>query len=160
MAVFVCNMLIDRIYIYLREKNNEQSHPEYRMPLTVISSFILPVAAALFGWAAEKEWPVALLLFLVGIQGFALLTAMVPLMAYVVDAFGLYSASALTAVLIARCLTSTFLPLAVGPITDELGYGWGFMIVSSMCLVVAPIPWLVMRYGERWRQWSAYTRDE
>ncbi|KAA8574730.1 hypothetical protein EYC84_003980 [Monilinia fructicola] len=160
MGVFVCNMLIDRIYIYLRGENGEQSKPEFRMPLTVISAFILPASVALFGWAAEEGWPVSLLLFLVALQGFSILTAMVPLMAYVVDAFGLYSASALTAVLITRCLTSTFLPLAVGPLTDRLGYGWGFMLVSALCLAVAPIPLLVMRYGERWRQCSAYTRDE
>ncbi|KAF7864105.1 hypothetical protein EAF04_007070 [Stromatinia cepivora] len=159
-AVFVCNVLIDRIYIYFRTKNNNKSNPEYRMPLTVISAFILPISIVLFGWTAANEWPVALLLFLVGLQGFAILTGMVPLMAYVVDAFGLYSASALTAVLITRCLTSTFLPLVVGPLTDELGYGWGFMIISGVCLVVAPVPLLVMRYGEKWRQWSTYTRDD
>ncbi|KAF7943857.1 uncharacterized protein EAE97_005927 [Botrytis byssoidea] len=159
-AVFLCNMLIDRIYVYLRTKNNNQSHPEFRMPLTIISGCILPISIALFGWTAAKGWPVAFLLFLIGLQGFAILTGMVPLMAYVVDAFGLYSASALTAVLITRCLTSTFLPLMVGPLTDRLGYGWGFMIVSGVCLVVAPVPWLVMRYGEKWRQYSAYTRDD
>ncbi|ESZ93126.1 hypothetical protein SBOR_6498 [Sclerotinia borealis F-4128] len=158
-AVFLCNMLLDRIYIHLRRKNNNKSHPEHRMPLTIISAFILPFSVALFGWTAANGWPVALLLFSVGLQGFAILTGMVPLMAYVVDAFGLYSASALTAVLIARCLMSTFLPLVVGPLTDELGYGWGFMIVSAVCLLVAPVPLAVMRYGERWRQWSAFTRD-
>lgn len=81
-------------------------------------------------------------------------------MAYVVDAFGLYSASALTAVLITRCLMSTFLPLLVGPLNDAVGHGWGFTIVAGVCLAVAPIPSLVMRYGEKWRQWSTYTRDD
>ncbi|KAB8304151.1 hypothetical protein EYC80_003570 [Monilinia laxa] len=160
MGVFVCDLLIDRIYMHLRGGNSERSKPEFRMPLTVISAFILPLSVALFGWVAEKGWPVGLLLFLVAVQGFSLLTAMVPLMAYVVDAFGLYSASALTAVLITRCLASTFLPLAVGPLTNKLGYGWGFMLVSGLLLVVAPIPSLVMRYGGKWRQWSAYTRDD
>ncbi|KAI9647985.1 hypothetical protein NHQ30_002610 [Ciborinia camelliae] len=164
MGVFICNILIDRIYTHLRSKNNSQSKskssPEYRMPLTIIGGFILPFSIALFGWIAENQWPVPLLLFSVALQGFSILTAMVPLMAYVVDSFSRFSASALTAVLIARCLTSTFLPLAVGPLTNKLGYGWGFMVLSVACLLVAPLPWLVLRFGERWRQWSVYTRDD
>ncbi|RAL60453.1 hypothetical protein DID88_000228 [Monilinia fructigena] len=88
-GVFVCNMLIDRIYMYLCGKNGQRSNPEFRMPLTVISTFILPISVAVFGWVAENGWPVSLLFFLVVVQGYSLLTSMVPLMAYVVDAFGL-----------------------------------------------------------------------
>ncbi|QSZ36412.1 hypothetical protein DSL72_006289 [Monilinia vaccinii-corymbosi] len=160
MGVLACNLLIDRIYIYLGGKNKQGAKAEFCMPLSIASAFILPLSVALFGWAAERAWPVALLLGIVSVQGFAILSAMVPLMAYVVDAFGLYSASALTAVLIARCLASTFLPLAVGPLIDALGYAWGFMMLAGLALVVAPVPWLVMRYGEGWRQWSVYTRDD
>lgn len=84
---------------------------------------------------------------------------MVPLMTYVTDAFGIYSASALTAVLVTRCLMSTFLPLSVVPVTDALGFGWGFVCFAGMCLLLAPLPLLVMRYGYTWRQRSVYTKD-
>jgi hypothetical protein len=129
------------------------------MPLVIASAFLLPASVAFFGWTAQNRWPAALLLCSVGLLGFSLLIGMVPLMAYVVDAFGLYSASALTAVLITRCLMGTFLPLAVGPLTDAVGYGYGFSILAAGCLLLAPIPLIVMRYGSHWRQRSAYTRD-
>jgi hypothetical protein len=84
---------------------------------------------------------------------------MVPLSAYVVDACGLYSASALTGVIVSRCLMGTFLPLAARPLADKLGYGWAFTLLSSLSLALAPIPILVFLYGEKWRQRSEFTRD-
>jgi hypothetical protein len=78
-------------------------------------------------------------------------------MAYVVDAFGQYSASAMTATIITRCLTSTFLPLIIEPLTKKLGYGFGFMVFACGLLMLAPLPLLVLKYGRKWRQFSSYT---
>jgi MFS family permease len=159
-GIVLCASLLDRIYIKFRKANNGIAIPEHRMPLVIASAALLPVSVMFFGWSAERHWPVAFLLLAVGLLGFSLLIGMVPLMAYVVDAFGNYSASALTAVLITRCLMGTFLPLAVAPLTDSLGYGIGFSILAAACIVVAPIPILVLRYGSHWRQSSAYTKDD
>jgi MFS family permease len=158
-GVIICNMTLDRIYIKLRKSNNGIGLPEYRIPLVIIGALLMPIAVTLLGWTAQKHWPVELLLFSVGLLGCFMLVAVVPVMAYVVDAFGEYSASALTAVLIARCLASTFLPLAIVPLDDALGYGWGFTVLAAACVVAVPIPVLVVRYGARWRQHSEYSRD-
>lgn len=86
--------------------------------------------------------------------------ATLPLMAYVVDAFGMYSASAMTAVIVTRCLMGTFLPLATEPLIEKFGYGLAFTFLGVLTLGLAPIPIVVMRYGHKWRQRSAYTRDD
>jgi len=95
----------------------------------------------------------------VGLLGFTLVLEMIPVMAFVVDAFGLYSASAMTGVIVMRCLMGTFLPLTTSPLVDNLGYGWGFTVLAALSLSVSPIPSLLFRYGERWRKLSKYTRD-
>jgi hypothetical protein len=100
------------------------------------------------------------MLFTVIFMGFSLLLGVVPLMAYIVDAFGIYSASATTAVLVIRCLMGTFLPLVVGPLVEKLGYGWAFTVFAALVLSVAPIPLLVTRYGVKWREYSRYSKDE
>jgi ABC-type Na+ efflux pump permease subunit len=92
--------------------------------------------------------------------GATLLFTYIPLMTYVVDAFGRYSASAMTGLIVTRCLMGTFLPLVVEPLVDHFGYGWGLSIIAAASLCLAPIPVLVSRYGFRWRQRSKYTRDE
>ncbi|TAQ84242.1 hypothetical protein B7494_g7443 [Chlorociboria aeruginascens] len=158
-AIVICTTVLDRVYVKLQEANNGIALPEHRMPLLIVGALLLPVCIALFGWSAQQQWPVTILLLSVALLGFSLILGIVPLMSYVVDAFGNYSASALTAVLITRCLMGTFLPLAVAPLTDALGYGLGFSVLVAACLVVAPIPMVAMRYGSRWRQRSVYTRD-
>jgi hypothetical protein len=102
---------------------------------------------------------VGVLFIIVTLIGTAVFIGIVPLMAYIVDAFGRYSASALTAVLVTRCLMCTFLPLMVESLTKHLGFGFGFTILAILCLGLAPIPIIIMQYGASWRQNSEYTKD-
>lgn len=88
-----------------------------------------------------------------------MLMGFLPLMAYVVDAFGLYSASAVTAVIFTRCVLGTFMPLGVQPLSALLGVGWAFTVFAAVSVATIPIPVLVFRYGWKWRQFSKYTRD-
>ena len=86
--------------------------------------------------------------------------SIVPMMTFITDAFSDYSASAMTAVLITRCLMGAFLPLAVPPLASEIGYGLAFLVLASACLLLAPVPVLIMRFGPTWRQRSEYTKDD
>lgn len=92
-------------------------------------------------------------------MGTFLMLSFVPVMAYVVDAFGVYSASSVTALIVTRCLMGTFLPLTAQPAIDRFGYGWGLTAFAAISIATIPIPILVYRYGHRWRQASKYTRD-
>ncbi|KAF2767085.1 MFS general substrate transporter [Teratosphaeria nubilosa] len=157
-GVVSCNFLVDCVYKRLSKKHG--ASPENRLPLVIFAAFALPLVVALYGWTADQKWPVALLIVSVVLQGILCIGALVPVMAYVVDATGDYSASALTAVMITRCLMGTFLPLAAVPLNDKLGYGLGLGIMSGLCLLLAPFPVVVMRYGGKWRQKSKYTRDQ
>ena len=158
-SVVLCHSCLDRIYIYLRGRNNSKGKPEYRLPLVVVGAVFLPLAVTAYGWIVQLHLPVVLLLISVAIQGFMLLINIIPISAYVVDAFGLYSASGMTGVIVSRCLMSTFLPLVTGPLTGNLGYGLGFTCLGALGLVLAVIPLLVLRYGQKWRQRSEHTKD-
>ncbi|KAF1965474.1 MFS general substrate transporter [Bimuria novae-zelandiae CBS 107.79] len=158
-SILICNFSLDRIYIRLCDKDpSNKGHPEYRLPLTIVGGIALPLSVLAYGWIAHFRLPVALLLISVGLMGFNLLMSMVPLSAYVVDACGPYSASALTGVIVSRCLMGTFLPLTAGPLAEKFGYGWAFTLLSLLSLGLAPIPFFVFRYGEKWRQASKFTR--
>lgn len=155
----VCNVSLDGIYVRLRDsQNGGEGRPEFRLPLAIIAGVILPVAISLYGWIAEWALPVWWLLFGAALIDGATLLIMVPLSAYVVDACGSYSASAMTGVIVMRCLMGTFLPLGAGPLSERFGYGWGMTFFGALSACLAPIPMLVMRYGERWRQRSKIMR--
>lgn len=157
-GVIVCNLSLDRIYITLRNSNGS-GQPEYRLPLSIIGAFTLPLSVVAYGWIAQLQLPAPLLLLSVAMLGFTLLLTMIPLSAYVVDACGLYSASAMTGVIVTRCLMGTFLPLTASPLVQNLGYGWGFTCLGAASLVLAPIPTTLMRYGQAWRRSCEFTRD-
>jgi fucose permease len=120
----------------------------------------MPLAVAGYGWIPDAQWPVYLLLLSVALMGLFLLMISVSLASYIVEAFGLYSASAMTVVLTARCLGGTLIPLAIPPLTDSFGLGKGFLIQAGICVALIPLPVAVLRYGPIWRQRSVYTRDE
>lgn len=159
-GVVVCNRLLDRIYVDLRDSHKGVDRPEFRLPLAIVGGVTLPLAVISYGWAAHLHAPVWLVLSTVGLMGFALMLAFLPLTAYVVDAFGLYAASAMTGLIVTRCLMGTFLPLFTGPAVESLGYGWGFNVFGAATLCLIPIPVVVFRYGSKWRQLSRYTRED
>ena len=160
-SVTLCNQTLDRIYIRLRDTHGKGvGHPEYRLPLVIAGGFLLPLVVAMYGWTAEAQLPLPVMLLSVALMGAALMLGFLPLMAYVVDAFGMYSASAMTAVIVTRCLVGTFLPLLTEPLVEMIGYGLAFTVLAALSLSLAPIPVFVMRYGQKWRQKSSYTRQE
>lgn len=158
-SVFLCGFGLDRIYIRLRGSDDANGKPEYRLPLCIFGAFALPFSITAYGWIAEYRLPAPLLLACVSLLGFTLLSIMIPLSAYVVDACGLYSASAMTGVIVTRCLAGTFLPLGVAPLVEKLGYGWGFTCLGVLSLSLAIFPVLILKYGSRWRQYSEFTKD-
>lgn len=159
-GIIVCNLFLDDLYIRLGKSNGGTALPEFRIPFIIGGAAFLPAVVAFYGWVPYARWPVYLLLLAIALLGFLMILIMVPLTSYVVDAFGLYSASAMTMVLIARCLGGTLLPLAIPPLTGAVGLGYGFMVLAAMCLALIPLPILLMRYGTAWRQKSIYTRNE
>ncbi|ERS96557.1 hypothetical protein HMPREF1624_06763 [Sporothrix schenckii ATCC 58251] len=167
-SVVICNRYLDPIYRRLTSTRGRLSpedgvtrigRPEFKLPLATCCGILLPLALAAYGWSAELVLPLPYLLFSVGFMGASMMLTFLPLAAYVVDAFGLYAASAMTGIIVSRCLCSTFLPLAVAPLIAAFGYGWGFMVLAGICLIVTPVPVFVYIYGEKWRQLSKYTRD-
>ncbi|KIX05124.1 uncharacterized protein Z518_05996 [Rhinocladiella mackenziei CBS 650.93] len=160
-GLVLCNLTLDRIYVNLRDSSPKGiGQPEYRLPLVIVGGFGVPLVVAAYGWIAQARLPLWLLLISLGLLGSTFILGFLPLLAYIVDTFKLYSASAMTAIIVTRCLMGTFLPLTVEPLVKGLGYGWAFTALSSASLCLAPIPVLLLRYGSKWRQRSEYTQDE
>ncbi|KAF4125486.1 putative arabinose efflux permease, MFS family [Geosmithia morbida] len=156
-SVGACNLGLDRIYAHMKASNAGIGQPEFRLPIVVVGALTQPVAIALYGWAAELLLPLPVMLFATGLLGATLMLGFLPLASYVVDAFGLYSASAMTGLIVSRCLAGTFLPLLTTPLVDGFGYGWGFTVLAVFNLCLAPIPMAILRYGHVWRKRCEYT---
>lgn len=71
---------------------------------------------------------------------------------YLVDAFNIYSASALASNAVVRSAAGALLPMAGLPMYDKLGMGWGNSLLGFVALIMVPAPWLFLRYGEYLRK--------
>ncbi|KAF5522714.1 MFS transporter prlG [Colletotrichum aenigma] len=137
----------DKVATSLSQKHGAR-RPEFRLPLMAYSVPVIPGGLLMYGWTAEKGvfWLVPMIgTFIVGV---GILFVFGPLASYLVDAFTMHAASALAASTIFRSIFGAFLPLAGPPLYDALGLGWGNTILAAFALLMAPIPWVIMKKGE------------
>lgn len=76
---------------------------------------------------------------------------------YLTDVYGIYSSSALASSVFSRNIAAALLlPLATYPMYDQLGVGWACSLLGFLCLALAPIPFVFIRYGPTLRRTSAF----
>ncbi|KAK2810023.1 hypothetical protein FQN49_008565 [Arthroderma sp. PD_2] len=127
------------------------SKPEHRLPPLFVGTFLIPIGLFWYGWTAEKavHWiaPIVGTSFI----GVGTICAFLPIQMYLIDAFGIYAASALATNTVVRSLFGATLPLAGKALYDGLGLGWGNSLLAFIALALSPIPLLLIKYGERIR---------
>ncbi|KAJ3083304.1 hypothetical protein HDU99_010994 [Rhizoclosmatium hyalinum] len=163
-GLFIGNRLsgsiLDIISDKLQKRYNTPHKPEYRLPVCIPASFLLPIGLFIYGWAAENN---AHWIWLdIGIALFALSVNVTfqALTVYTVDCYMMYSASALAAVSSLRSLAGFGFPLFAAQMYDQLGYGWGNSLLAILGIVIGiPAPILLYVYGERVRAASKFGRD-
>lgn len=110
-----------------------------------------------FGWSASLRWPLWVGVTTMVIMRVGMLLSFVPIHAYVVDAFGLFAASAMTAVIVLRCLGAAFLPLLTEYWAGQYGYGLSFTMCGTFTICSLVVPLTIFYKGEKWRQRCKYS---
>ncbi|KAG0708662.1 MFS polyamine transporter [Suillus ampliporus] len=150
---------MDKIYIYLKNKQGGVGKPEFRLPAMVPGSFLLPIGCLVAGWTTEKHthW--------IGpdigsmLVGAGLVLNFMCIQTYIVDSFTLYAASALAAANLLRALAGFGFPLFAPSMYKALGFGKGDTILAVVAIVIGcPAPWIFWHYGERIRNSSPYAQ--
>ncbi|KAI1374520.1 bicyclomycin resistance protein [Hypoxylon crocopeplum] len=148
-GVFICRATLD-LWVR-RQSKTGQIRPEQRLPPVIFGGFILPVGLFMYGWTAEYHVQYMAPIIATAILGVGLVSTTIPVRSYLVDAFGIYAASANAGSAVFRQLGGTFVPLAGPPLYQRLGLGWGNSVLGFIALAFIPVPLLLMRYGEALR---------
>lgn len=151
-GLFIAAATSDRTVRHLTEKHGGESKPEYRLPVTIMASFFVPMGLFLFGWTAENGNHWILPIMGTSFLGLGMITAFMGISVYLVDAYLEYSASAIAASTVFRSLLAALLPLAGRRMYQSLGYGWGSSLLAFIAVAMMPVPVVFMKYGERIRQ--------
>ncbi|KAJ3111977.1 hypothetical protein HK100_002493 [Physocladia obscura] len=148
---------VDFTSIYLQKRYNTEHMPEYRLPVCIPATIMLPIGLLIYGWAAEHNWHWTIVDIGIAIFGCAVNILMQTLTVYTVDVYTLYSASALAAVGSLRSLAGFGFPLFSEIMYAKYGYGWGNSILALFGLFIGvPSISLLYVYGARIRSKSKF----
>lgn len=149
-GLFVFGLLSDVIVKRLAAKGGEMK-PEYRLPLMIPCSAIIPIGLLVYGWTAQFRvfWFVPIIgTFLIG---FGMITVFSSVSTYLVDAFPVYAASATAANTVLRSVGGALLPLAGPKMYEALDQGWGNTLLAGISLGMIGMIVMSYKYGERLR---------
>jgi MFS family permease len=151
-GMFCCRYTLDRFVKHQQGKS--RARPELRLVPMVAGGIAVPIGLLVYGWTAHMRFHWMLPIIGLAICGFSVATTMISSFSYLVDAFGIYAASAIAAIITLRCVTGVVLPLAGPALFAKLGLGWGSTLLALVALAFVPIPIAMMRVGERIRHSS------
>ncbi|KAH8731341.1 major facilitator superfamily domain-containing protein [Phaeosphaeriaceae sp. PMI808] len=139
--------------IIIQEQAKGKALPEHRLPLilTMPGAVGLPIGIFIYGWTTyyHVHWIVPIIS--TSLIGLGILTSMMTITTYLVDAFTIHAASAMAANTVLRSIFGAVLPLAGLSMYNALGLGWGNSLLGFISFAFIPIPVLFRYYGERIR---------
>lgn len=148
-------------YIRLMDKREQatgvrQSEPEYRLPSTIFGSWLCVIGLFWFAWTIypSVHWIVPIIG--TGFFGCGIILVFTGIFTFLVEAYPLYAASALSANSFARSCFAAAFPLFGVQMYNKLNYHWATTLLAFLTLVMAPFPYVFFIYGKRLRQKSKY----
>ncbi|KAI9666271.1 MAG: hypothetical protein M1821_004206 [Bathelium mastoideum] len=110
-ATAIYTLTIDRIYRAMTRRNDGKGKPEFRIPVMAPGTLLLGIGLFWYGWSAQAKvhWIMPNIGCGLFVAGAVVCTSSVN--AYIVDTYGQYSASAIAAISILRCVAGFTFPL-------------------------------------------------
>ena len=153
----ICAPMNDKIYRRLKRRNGGNGSPEFRTPLMVPGSVLVPCGLFIYGWSAQyhTHWIVPNI-------GAALFSAGIVItfqciQTYIIDSYVTYAASAIAAATVLRSSAGFGFPLFAPYMYHALDYGWGNSLLGFIAIGIGlPAPVLLWLFGKILRERSPF----
>lgn len=153
----ICAPINDRIYRTLKKRNNNVGQPEFRVPLMVPGSILVPIGLFLYGWSAQYHTHWIVPNIGAAIFGAGVIMGFQCIQTYLVDTYTRYAASAIGAATVLRSLAGFGFPLFAPYMYAALDYGWGNSVLGFIAMVLGlPAPLLLWKFGQTLRERSTF----
>ncbi|KAI9732210.1 MAG: hypothetical protein M1834_004307 [Cirrosporium novae-zelandiae] len=146
LGMLIFRILSDKMMMKLSA--NGEMKPEYRLPLIIYVTPLVPIGFFWYGWSAQAHTHWIVPIIGTSFIGMGMLCIFIPIQTYLIDAFPQYAASVLAANVVIRCIFGAVLPLAGERMYTTLGLGWGNSLLGFISIAFSPVPILFYRYGE------------
>ncbi|KAF2135134.1 uncharacterized protein K452DRAFT_239892, partial [Aplosporella prunicola CBS 121167] len=135
-------------------------NPEVRLWYAMITAPAVPISLFWMGWTDNPSisiWSpiISSVLFGYGTVGIFISTTM-----YIIDSYEMYSASALTFVVLIRYIVAGGMTVAGLPIYERLGVPYTCTILGCVSAVMVPLPYAMYRWGHVVRLRSKYATSK
>lgn len=146
---------VDKRIVYLTETNGEYL-PEYRFYSIKIGVFIVPVGLLIMGWTAYSHvhWIVPIIGS--GIYGFGTIFVFNGIFGYTVDAYRLYSASAMAINSFVRSIMAGVFPLFGLQMYSKITVHWANTLLAGLGILLIPVAFWFAKHGKTLRSQSPY----
>ncbi|RDW92356.1 hypothetical protein BP5796_01750 [Coleophoma crateriformis] len=152
----VINLSNQRRYARIADAAHGKPVPEARLAPMAIGAVLFAIGLFWFGWTANPKihWisPVLAAVFI----GAGFNTIFQQCINFLVDTYGLYAASAVSANTFLRSVLAAGLPLAAKPMFHNLGVGPATSILGAVATAAIPVPFIFMKYGLALRKKSKF----
>lgn len=134
-------------YIRVQEMNGGHAPPETRIRPALIGCYAIPIGMFWFAWTNSPSihWMASVS---AGVPfGFGFGLVFVSILNYLMDAYTVYSASALAANTVLRCIFGAVFPLFAPYMYANLGIHWASSIPAFLAVLCIPFPIILTIYG-------------
>jgi multidrug resistance protein len=145
-----------KVEIYAQEKKGRVP-PEERLWVVCIAAPCLVISFFWLGWTSFRSISFWSPMLAGALLGFAVLLIFVGLFNYIVDAYLANAASALAGNTVMRSAFGAGFPLFTVQMFDKLTIKWTCTLLGGIALILAPIPFALLKYGPKIRALSKHT---
>lgn len=147
----------DWTYRRLKDAKNSPGQPEFRIPVMIPCSILLPIGFFWYGWSAEARIHWIMPDIGAAILAAATICGYQSIQTYVIDSYTKYAASAVASITFLRSLAGFGFPLFAPQLYAQLGYGWGNTLLGLVAMAIGiPAPWVFWHYGAKLRTMSQF----
>jgi MFS family permease len=143
----------------LERLRGEPVPPETRLPACCLGGVCIVVGLLWCAWTARPGLP-WLLNMASGVPfGFGIVLVTIGSTNYLVDAYTIYAASALTVCICGRAVWGAVFPLFVRSMFASIGVWWSLAIPAVLSLICLPFPFVFYRFGPAIRARCKYAGE-
>ena len=125
---------------------------EARIQVFVGPLYVGIAAVLCWGWALERNAPLAVPLVLSFFIGLCLTGSFNVMSTMLVDLYPLQPATATAANNLVRCMMGAAGTAVIIPMIDGMGRGWCFTFIAAVILFTSPLLWAELQWGPKWRE--------
>jgi multidrug resistance protein len=143
-------------YARILDANKGRPVPEARLAPMVVGGFLFVIGLFWFGWTAAPQIPWIVPVIATAFIGAGFNIIFQQCINFLVDTYGLYAASAVSANTFLRSILASGLPMAAKPMFRALGVGPAMSLLGAVSCLALPVPFIFMKYGLRLRKMSSF----